>query len=218
MLTQKRVLRYRLRSSMNYIGPKVRLSRRVGLALTPKAARIMERNPNPPGKGPRTRSMRRTQTSDYKLQLIEKQKLRYQYNVHERQLRNYVHKAGSKAGNTADNLVGLLETRLDAVVLRAGLTRTVYTARQVVSHKHITVNGRRINIPSYQVRPGDVVAVREVSQKLAMFRESLASSRPAPPYMTVSADEMSVKLLARPQRQDVPIICEVPMVVEYYSK
>jgi len=203
---------------MNYIGPKVRLSRRVGLAITPKAARIMERNPNPPGQGPRHRSMRRTQTSDYKLQLIEKQKLRYQYNIHERQLRNYFKKAGRKAGNTADNLIGLLETRLDAVVLRAGLARTVYAARQYVSHKHITVNGKRINIPSYQVKAGDTVAVREESQKIACFRESLAGSRPAPPYLQVSADNMSIRLMTVPLRQDVPVVCEIPMVIEYYSK
>src|SRR4029079_2208885 len=137
-------------------GPKVKIARALGIPLTPKAARIMERRPNPPGQhGAATRR----QVSEYKKQLEEKQRLRAQYNVSERQLRNTFAQAIRQTGNTGVRLLQLLELRLDAVVLRAGFVRTIYAARQAVTPGHVTVNGRKVDRPSRRLKPGDVVAL-----------------------------------------------------------
>lgn len=197
-------------------GPKVRISRRLGIPITPKASRIMERRPNPPGQhGP---MMRRSKMSEYKRQLIEKQRLRFQYNVKEKQMVNYYHKAARKAINTGEALIHLLETRLDAVVLRAGLTPTIYAARQFVSHGHIEVNGKRVNIPSYNVSIGDVVSVREKSRNLQMVKDSVETRPTTPPYLEFSEGDMAVKLLQLPRREEVPVICDIPLVIEFYAR
>lgn len=144
---------------MKYTGPKVKLSRKLGFSLTPKARKYMDRKPYPPGQhGP---IKRRAKLSDYGRQLLEKQRLRLQYNVHERQMRNYFREASRLAGNTGDNLIQLLESRLDALVYRAGFAPTIYAARQYVRHGHIEVNGKKVDIPSYRVKPNDVIQVRE---------------------------------------------------------
>jgi small subunit ribosomal protein S4 len=197
-------------------GPKVRISRRLGIPITPKASRIMERRPNPPGQhGP---MMRRSKMSEYKRQLIEKQRLRFQYNVKEKQMVNYYRKAARKAINTGEALIHLLETRLDAVVLRAGLAPTIYAARQFVSHGHVEVNGKRVNIPSYNVNIGDVVSVREKSRALQMVKDSVETRPAAPPYLEFSEGDLSVKLLQLPRREEVPVICDIPLVIEFYAR
>ncbi|MDA8020405.1 MAG: 30S ribosomal protein S4 [Thermoanaerobaculia bacterium] len=202
---------------MNYTGPKVRLSRALGVALTPKAAKIMETKGYPPGQhGPDVR--RRRRVSGYKAQLLEKQRLRFQYNVHERQMRTYYKRAARAKGNTGDVLVGLLETRLDAVILRAGLARTIYAARQYVSHGHVVVDGERVDRPGFTVKPGNVVAIRKRSQKILCFREALDTSPNAPDYLTVDKDAMTVRLERRPVREEVPVICDVARVIEFYSR
>src|SRR5829696_7914092 len=147
-------------------GPKVKIARALGLALTPKAGRIMERRPNPPGQHG---AAQRRKVSDYKKQLLEKQRLRAQYNISERQLRNAFVEAGRQPGNTGIRLLQLLEMRLDATVLRAGFVRTIYAARQAVTHGHVQVNGRKVDRPSRRLRPGDVVALSERSKDLAAF-------------------------------------------------
>ncbi|MBN2552950.1 MAG: 30S ribosomal protein S4 [Spirochaetales bacterium] len=200
---------------MNYTGPKVRLARRVGIALTPKAARIMERKKGVPGE-PHTRSRRR-QPSDYGRQLLEKQRLRYQYNIPEKQLRGTFRKAVSKHGNTGELLMGMLETRLDACVLRAGLARTIYAARQYVSHGHFLVNGRKVKSPGHRLKPGDTLQVRERSRKLACFREALSRAA-APVYLEVSKDELKARLVAMPGREEIPVQCDIGQVVEFYSR
>ena len=200
---------------MNYTGPKVRLARRVGIALTPKAARIMERKKGAPGE-PRFRSRRR-QLSDYGRQLLEKQRLRYQYNIPEKQLRGAFRKAVSKHGNTGELLMGMLETRLDACVLRAGLARTIYAARQYVSHGHLLVNGHKVKSPGHRLKPGDALQVREKSRKLACFREAL-SQAVAPVYLQVSKDELKARLVAMPRREEIPVQCDIGQVVEFYSR
>ncbi len=201
---------------MNYNGPKVRLSRRLGLALTPKAEKYLQRKPHPPGQhGVNTR---RRKTSDYAKQLLEKQRLRFQYNISERQLRTTYDQAKRKAGNTGDLMVQFLESRLDAVVLRSGLARTIYASRQYVTHGHFTVNGKRVDLPSYRVRPGDIIAVRAKSRKLEFFHTALGASMQPPPYLEVSKANMSTRLLHTPMREDIPIICNIPLVVEYYSR
>jgi small subunit ribosomal protein S4 len=200
---------------MNYTGPKVKLSRKLGFALSPKARKYMDRKPYPPGQ--HGSAKRRAKLSDYGRQLLEKQRLRLQYNVHERQMRNYYQEASRMAGNTGDNLVALLESRLDALVYRAGFAPSMYAARQYVRHGHIEVNGRKVDIPSYRVKPNDVIQVREKSRKLECFMNAVRTAQPVP-YLEVSKADFSAKYLYLPPREEVPVICEVPLVVEYYAR
>ncbi len=199
---------------MKYNGPKVRMSRKLGVPLTPKADKYRERKPYPPGQhGMR----RRRRMSNYGMQLLEKQRLRYQYNVSERQMRNYFKKATRMKGVVGDNLVMLLETRLDSVVHRCGFASTIYAARQYVGHGHIMVNGKRVDVPSYQVQPGDLVSVRPKSQKLRMFNEQRVATT-VPSYLMLDDSGYQVNLVNVPVRADVPIVCEEQLVIEYYSR
>jgi len=178
----------------------------------------MEAKPYPPGEhGPAQK--RGAKASDYKLQMLEKQRLRAQYGLDERQLSNYVRKAIQRQGNAADNLVRLLESRLDAVVYRAGFARTVEAARQYVSHRHILVNGKWVNLPAHQVKVGQTISVKEKSRSLPVFvsaREEIVSSPPV--YLQRDAENMAVQMLYSPQREEVPVSCEMKMVIEYYSR
>lgn len=200
---------------MNYTGPKVKLSRKIGTPITSKASKYMQRKPYGPGQhGP---SKRRGKMSDYGKQLLEKQRLRLQYNVSEKQMRNYYKKASQMTGNTAEILVQLLETRLDAFVYRAGLARSVYMARQLVNHGHILVNGKRVDIPSYRVKVNDVVSLKPKSRKNETIQEAIRAAAP-PSYIELSKADFSAKLLGIPAREDIPVVCEVNFVVEYYSR
>jgi small subunit ribosomal protein S4 len=202
---------------MKYTGPKVKRSRSLGIPLTPKAARVMEKKPYPPGQHGREQQHLRRRESDYKRQLLEKQRLKAQYNIHERQMRNYLAKASQKKGNTAQNLIQALETRLDAVVLRGGLAPTIYAARQFVSHRHITVNGERVNVPAYQVEPGDVVAVHEGSRDIPVIVDSVETASP-PDYLTLDPAKQAVRLERLPVRDEVPVISDLSQVIEFYSR
>jgi small subunit ribosomal protein S4 len=194
-----------------------KLSRRLGLELTPKARKIMAEKSYPPGEhGPARRS---TNMSDFKRQLLEKQRLRAQYGIEERQMGNYVRKAIQQQGNPADNLVRLLESRLDTVVFRAGFARTVQAARQYVSHRHIMVDGQWVNLPSQQIRIGQKVSVKEKSRNLQVFvstRDELVA--PPPAYLRRDGEHMTVQMLYPPHRDEVPVSCEMLMVIEYYSR
>lgn len=201
---------------MNKTGPKVKLSRSLGIALTPKAAKVMEKKPHPPGEHGRAQNFRR-KLSDYKRQLMEKQKLRAQYNIHERQLRNYFDKAQRKKGNTGDNLLQMLETRLDAVVLRGGFARTIYAARQLVTHGHILVNGQRVDVPGYTVKAGDVISVRPKSLQNPGIQEAMADAQPIS-YLTLDRNAGTITVNEIPARELIPVICDVPLVIEYYSR
>ncbi len=201
--------------TMKYTGPKIRLSRRLGIAITPKAGKYLERRPNRPGVHGAKRVRK---SSDYGRQLIEKQKLRMQYNISERQLRNTYAKASAQSGSAPVNLMHLLECRLDAVVLRAGLSRTIYQARQIVNHGHIQVNGKKVNIPSYLCRVGDVVTVREKSRKLEAIEQAIQLAPVAPEYLRVNLDEFRAELAFLPPIDQIPVICEVNMVIEFYSR
>jgi small subunit ribosomal protein S4 len=195
-------------------GPKVKIARALGVALTPKAARIMERRPNPPGQhGAATRR----KVSDYKKQLLEKQRLRAQYNVSERQLQNAFTEATRQSGNTGVNLVRLLEMRLDAVVLRAGFARTIYAARQAVVHGHIQVNGRKVDRPGRQLQPGDAVALAVRSRDLPAFTVPLDNARP-PAYLDLDKDKRSVRVRELPERDQIPVQAELSLIVEFYSR
>ncbi len=199
---------------MKFTGPKVKLSRALALPLTPKAARVMEKRNYPPGMHGTTRKKRPT---NYGRQLLEKQRLRCQYNVSERQLRNCYRRASGSKGVTGDNLVAMLETRLDALVHRVGFARTIFAARQVVSHGHILVNGKPVNLPSYRLRPGDTLEIREAGRKLRVFNEP-RSTASIPGYLDADESGYKATLIALPRRDEVPIVCDVPLVVEFYSR
>lgn len=199
---------------MKYRGPKVKLSRSLGIPLTRKAARIMENRPNPPGQ--HGHQKRRT-GSDYKQQLLEKQRLRFQYNISERQMRNYFKKAERSRTNTGGALIQLLERRLDAAVLRGGLAVTIYAARQYVAHGHILVNGKKLDIASYQVKAGDVISVKEKSRDLPCFIDAMTYRFPNK-YTELNRETASVRVLRYPSSEEAPVICEIAQVIEYYSK
>jgi small subunit ribosomal protein S4 len=200
----------------NTARPKVRRSRALGIPLTPKCVSYFERRPYPPGVHGRARKS----TSDYKVRLLEKQRLRAQYDISETQMRRAFDSAARGTSNTGEAIIAALETRLDAVVLRAGFARTIYQARQAVSHKHVEVNGRTVNIPSYRVKPGDVVAIREKSRAKTPFQVAAAGahSTTPPPYLDVRLSALHVMLLREPKRSEVPVICNEQLVVEYYSR
>jgi small subunit ribosomal protein S4 len=155
------------------------------------------------------------------VRLLEKQRLREQYGISEKQMRRGFAEARRRPGKTGDNLVSLLERRLDAAVLRAGFARTIAQARQLVSHGHITVDGERVDRPSYRLRPGQTVAVHERSRDKTPFMLARAeeyAAGPAPPYLQVDGEGMQATLLREPQRREVPVQADEQMVVEFYAR
>ena len=170
------------------------------------------RNPGP---------QRRPKKSEYALQLTEKQKVKFVYGVLERQFRAYYEKAARMKGNTGDELMTLLERRLDNVVFRLGLAATRREARQLVNHGHFTVNGKRVNIPSYLVKPGEVVAVRDKSRSSAKFKKIVEDDRfvAAPKWLEKNKNApLEGKVIAMPQRDDIDFDVAVNLIVELYSK
>ena len=203
-----------------YIGPKCKLMRREGTDLFLKSrARPVESKCNME-KAPGQHGDRRTRLSDYGLQLREKQKLRRMYGVLEKQFRNYFKKAAQKKGSTGENLLQMLECRLDNVVYRMGFGSTRAEARQLVSHKAIMVNGKVVNIPSYQVQAGDVVSVREKARKQQRIADSLALAEQAgfPEWVEVDVKKMEGTFKSVPERSDLPAEINESLVVELYSK
>lgn len=199
-----------------YRGPLVKKSRRLGIPLSDKAARIMEKRPNPPGQhgGQRARKM-----SDYGRHLLEKQRFRYTYGLLEKQFRNYVRKAMAKSGVAGENLLQMLETRLDNVVFRAGFANTIREARQLVTHKHITVDGAVINVPSFQVKPGMKVQMTEKMQNNPQVRDTVGkNAAKTVSYLDVSRPDLSILLSSVPTRDMIPVELNENMVIEYYSK
>ncbi|MBG6083449.1 30S ribosomal protein S4 [Zhihengliuella flava] len=199
---------------------KVRISRALGLALTPKAEKYMERRPYGPGQHGRAR---KKQDSDYAVRLREKQRLRAQYGIREAQMTRVFEEARRTSGLTGENLIELLEMRLDALVLRSGLARTIAQARQLVVHRHITVDGKRVDRPSFRVSEGQTIAVHERSETMVPFQLAAAGAHrdvlPAVPgYLDVKLESLQVKLVRRPKRSEVPVTCEENLVVEYYAR
>ncbi|ATH96634.1 MULTISPECIES: 30S ribosomal protein S4 [Dermabacter] len=196
-----------------------RLSRALGLALTPKAVKYFEKRPYPPGQHGRGRRS----NSDYAVRLTEKQRLRAQYQLREKQLHRAYFEAKKLPGLTGESMIELLETRLDALVLRAGFARTILQARQFVSHRHILVDGEIVNIPSYRVKPGQTIQVKPKSQTLEAFADAAEGSNSdvqasVPSYLSVQLEELKAQLVARPKRSEVPVTCDVALVVEYYAR
>lgn len=203
-----------------YLGPKCKLSRREGTDLFLKSSvRPLESKCKlevPPGGAPQ----RRPRVSDYGLQLREKQKLRRMYGVLERQFRNYYKRAAQQKGSTGENLLKLLEGRLDNVAYRMGFASTRAEARQLVGHKGVTVNGQVVNIPSYQVNPGDEIAVREKAKKQLRVQNALQLAGEAgfPEWVEVDQNKMSGVLKQLPDRDDILPDINENLVVELYSK
>ncbi len=206
-----------------YIGPKCKLSRREGADLLLKSpARALDSkcklDQKPGQHGP---TARKGKMSDYATQLREKQKVKRIYGLLERQFRNYYKKASTKKGNTGENLLQLLETRLDNVIYRMGFAVTRPAARQLVSHRGVTVNGQSVNLPSYQVKAGDVIALSERAQKQLRVQESLnvASSMDLnPDWVSVDSAKFTGEFKRVPARGDLPADINEALIVELYSK
>jgi small subunit ribosomal protein S4 len=198
-----------------YRGPIVKKSRRLGIALSDKAARIMEKRPNPPGQHGQKMARK---TSDYGKHLLEKQRFRYTYGLLEKQFRNYVKKAMAKSGVAGDNLLQILETRLDSVVYRAGFASTIREARQFVTHKHITVDGKCINVPSFQVKPGMKIQVGAKMQNNSQIRDKVGRNTQGVPYLDILRPDLSIVLKELPARETIPVSLDENMVIEFYSK
>ena len=199
-----------------YIGPKSKIARKFGEPIFGPDKAFEHKN-YPPGM--HGSSKRRRKVSEYGLQLKEKQKAKYMYGVLERQFRNLFEKAHSSKGITGPVLLQLLESRLDNVVFRMGIAPSRSAARQLVSHKHITVNGEVVNIPSYTLRSGDVVGVREKSKSLVAITDSLASRRHNKyAWLEWDNDTKAGKFLNVPDREEIPENIKEQLIVELYSK
>jgi len=198
-----------------YIGPKSRIARKFGEAIF-GPDKVLSKKNYPPGQHGNNR---RKKTSEYGIQLREKQKAKYTYGVLEKQFRNLYEKAQRTKGVTGEVLLQLLEQRLDNVVYRVGLAPTRAAARQLVSHKHITVDGKVVNIASYHVRPGQVVAVREKDKSMEVILEALNGfNHTKYPWIEWNASAMSATLLHTPERADIPENIKEQLIVELYSK
>ena len=185
----------------------VRQSRALGIALTPKAEKYLERRPYGPGQHGRAR---KKADSNYATQLKEKQRLRAQYNIREAQMRRAYLEAKRTEGQTGKNMVELLETRLDALVLRAGFARTM-------------VDGVRVDRPSFHVKPGQLIHVHPKAEKTTPFQAAAAGENQAvlpevPAYLNVEIEKLHAKLERKPKREEIPVICDEQLVVEYYSR
>lgn len=200
-----------------YTGPREKIARRFGIALFGPSKALELRN-FPPGQHG-VRNARR-KVSEYGVALIEKQKLRFQYGVLEKQFRRFFAEAQRRKGVTGENLLQMLELRLDNVVYRMGFANTRFASRQLVSHRHITVNGRVVNIASYQVKPGDKVGVKDSprSQQLVGRFLEMTLGNPAPDWMTVDRDSMTAVVNRAPIRDEINPIANEQLVVELYSR
>lgn len=198
-----------------YTGPKSKIARKLGAPIF-GADKVLAKKNYPPGQHGNNR---RRKTSEYGIQLKEKQKAKYTYGVLERQFRNLFEKASRTKGVTGEILLQLLESRLDNVVFRLGIARTRAAARQLVSHRHITVDGQVVNIPSYTLKPGQVVGVRERSKSLEIIEDSLQGySHSKYAWLEWDAASKSGKFLHTPERADIPEEIKEQLIVELYSK
>lgn len=199
-----------------YIGPKTKIARKFGAAIFGDDKNFERRRNQPPGQhGPNKR--RGAKKSEYAIQLAEKQKAKYTYGILERQFANLYEKATRSKGVTGEMLLQLCESRLDNVVYRLGFAKTRAAARQLVSHRHITVNGELVNIPSYHLKPGDVIAVREKSKSLEVVLDALAS-RATFEWLQFNDEKKEGVFLSIPERIQIPEDIKENLIVELYSK
>jgi ribosomal protein S4, bacterial/organelle type len=196
-----------------YTGPRWKLSRRLGISLSGTGKEL--KRPYPPGQhGPG----KRRKLSEYGIRLMEKQKLRHMYGLTERQFRRTFERAQKMPGATGENFMILLESRLDNLVYRLGFARTRPAARQLVTHGHVTVNGKKVDIPSYQVKPGDVIGLREKSRNLQVVKEALENRAYLPDYLSFDENKMEGTYLRYPERSELPQEINEKLIVEFYSR
>ena len=198
-----------------YTGPKTKIARKFGEAIF-GADKSFEKRNYPPGQ--HGNAKRRGKKSEYAVQLMEKQKAKYSYGILERQFSNLFKKASSSKGITGEVLLQLCESRLDNVVFRFGISKSRRGARQLVSHRHITVNGEIVNIPSYSLKEGDVVAVREKSKSLQAIDDALASNSSVYEWLSWNSDKKEGIFVKTPQRLQIPENIKEQLIVELYSK
>ncbi|MEI9892770.1 MAG: 30S ribosomal protein S4 [Chthoniobacter sp.] len=200
-----------------YTGPKTRISRRFGVALFGPSKALERKNYGPGMHGPK--GSRRKQ-SEYAIALGEKQKLRYQYGVLEKQFRRYFGIASTRRGVTGEILLQLLETRLDNVIYRLGFANSRSAARQMVSHGHVQVNGRKVDVSSFNVKAGDAITVKDKpqSRRLAAKNLELTQITPVPDWLTVDKDQFSGKVSRIPTREEIAPIVNEQLIVELYSR
>jgi small subunit ribosomal protein S4 len=205
-----------------YIGPSCKLCRRENMKLFLKGERCytdkcsFDRRPYPPG----MHGQRRGKPTEYGVRMREKQKVRRIYGILERQFARYFELADSKKGVTGENLLSTLERRLDSAVFRMGFGTTRADARQLVRHSHVQVNGRRVNIPSYQLRPGDKITIREASKALARLQVAMevAGRREQPDWLDVDKDNLAATVRVMPPREALTLPIEEQLIVEFYSR
>ena len=198
-----------------YTGPSWRVSRRLGMSLSGTGKELARRNYAPGDHG----NDRRGRLSEYSMQLREKQKLRYMYGMTERQFRNLFKRAGKiKEGTHGTNFMILLERRLDNMVYRLGLATTRRQARQLVNHGHITVDGKRVDIPSFEVKVGQVISVRDKSKNLDVIKNAVEAVVARPSYVEFDADKLEGKLGRLPEREDMNADIDEALIVEFYNK
>ena len=198
-----------------YTGPKTKISRKFGEPLFGED-RTLEKKNYPPGQ--HGNSKRRSKKSEYAVQLMEKQKAKYTYGILEKQFKNIYDKANKGKGITGELLLQLCESRLDNVVFRMGISKTRDGARQLVSHKHITVNGSIVNIPSYTLRQGDKVSVREKSKSLKAIESSLMENSSEYDWIKFNRERLEGEFVAIPEREQIPENIKEQLIVELYSK
>lgn len=219
-ITTERVKEYSSMTNIQRARRQVRLSRALGIALTPKAQRLFEKRPYAPGEHGRTR--RRTE-SDYAVRLREKQRLRAQFGVSEKQLRAVYERGTHESGQTGAAMLRELECRLDNLVLRAGIARTTAQARQYVVHRHILVDGNIVDRPSYRVKPGQTIQVKPKSQTTVPFQIAAEGVHrdvlPAVPgYLDVDLASLKATLVRKPEPEEIPVQVNIQYVVEFYAR
>jgi small subunit ribosomal protein S4 len=204
----------------SYHGPKARVQRRFGEVLIPRAKyqQILEKRPYPPGDHGKEKQYRSGRRSDFGLQLNEKQKLSFIFNIRERQMRRYFMKARKQAGNTGVNMLRLLERRLDNLVYRAGFAPTIWAARQFVKHGHILVDGQRVDLPSFSVAPGQTIAVKEPMRKNVHVLDAMEGVAYNLSYLHVDRNTFSAQLTNLPERNDIPVPVDETLIIEYYTR
>jgi small subunit ribosomal protein S4 len=197
-----------------YTGPKFKLSRRLGISLSGSGKELAKRA-FPPGQHGNNQ---RRKVSGYGLQLMEKQKLRHMYGLNEKQFRNLFDKATKMKGIAGDNFITMLESRLDNLVYRLGFANTRAGSRQLVSHGHITVNGKKVNIASYTVSVGDVIGLRERSRNMSSIKEAIANRNHIQQYMEFNAEAMEGRYTRLPERAELTQEVDLKQIVEFYSR
>lgn len=197
-----------------YTGPAYKKSRRVGISVLETGKELVKRpyGPGQHGNG------RKAKLSNYGIQLVEKQKIRFTYGISEKQLRKVFEKAGKLKGIHGENMLKLLESRLDNVVYRMGLASTRRAARQFVNHGHVNVNGKKVDIPSYQVKPGDVISVRENSKEHKSMKQALESVNKNVEYVSFDKNKLEGTYLRYPERSELSSDINESLVVEFYNK